>query len=63
MCEHIVEILVALVVIIAIATLGSCNIYANAKVTEMTINGVDPLRARCAIWGGDYCDLLAAKEE
>lgn len=63
MREYFVEMLVAIVVIVGISTVGSCTIHANAKVTEMTLNGVDPLHARCTIWGGDYCDILAAKEE
>lgn len=63
MREYIVETLTALVAIVLIATIGSCTMHANARITEMTLNGVDPLHARCTIRGGDYCDILAAKEK
>lgn len=63
MREYIGELLLALVVIVLVVTVGSCTIHANARITEMTLNGIDPLRAKCALSGNDYCDILAAKEE
>jgi hypothetical protein len=49
-----------------VLTFAGCDGYKSARIAEMTANGMDPMRAACAINGvGDrsaaICGVLASK--
>ena len=54
--------LLAVLIFSVIVTLGSCEMFRDAKIAAMVSNGTDPMLARCAVSilnsGGDQilCD-------